>query len=70
MTERKPLRTIRQTAELLGLSEMSVWDLIRTGKLASVKIPSARGNGKRYMRRVEESEIDRFIKVHREPVSP
>jgi predicted DNA-binding transcriptional regulator AlpA len=61
MTDRKPLHTIRQTAELLGLSEMSVWDLIRTGRLASVKIPSARGSGKRFMRRVEDSEIERFI---------
>jgi excisionase family DNA binding protein len=69
MTEHKPLRTVRQAAELLGISEMSVWDLIRGGKLASVQIPSARGHGQRTMRRIEQSEIDAFIKRHRQPAT-
>lgn len=60
-----PLRTVRETAELLGVGETTVWELIRNGELISVKIPSGRGEGRRFMRRIEESEIQAFIERSR-----
>jgi excisionase family DNA binding protein len=66
MTQSQPLRTVDEAAGLLGISVTSVWDLMRSGKLASVAIPSARGHGKRSMRRIEQSEIDAFIERHRQ----
>lgn len=62
MTQQEPLLcTVQETATLLGFSERTVWDLIRSGKLASVSPPSAHGSGKRVMRRVKRTEIDAFI---------
>lgn len=65
MTQTALLHTVAETATLLGFSERTVWDLIRSGELASVAVPSATGRGKRAMRRVERSEIDAFISRNR-----
>jgi excisionase family DNA binding protein len=59
-----PLLTVAQAATQLGLSESSVWGLLRAGELASVEIPSATGDGKRVSRRISQAEIDAFIERH------
>lgn len=61
------LRTIPETAAQLGLSESSVWVLIRGDdpELASVPIKTGKGDGKRAARRVEQSEIDAYIARNR-----
>lgn len=48
----EPLRTVNEAASDLGLSRRTVYTLIQTGELRSLKIRGAR--------RVEESEIARF----------
>lgn len=42
MDTQAPLLTIKETARALNLSERSVWELIRLGKLRSTKILSTR----------------------------
>lgn len=61
----KPLHTVEEAAELLGVSVSTTWVLIREGALASIEIPSARGSGKRSMRRIEATEISAFIERNR-----
>jgi excisionase family DNA binding protein len=59
-----PLQTVAQAAVQLGLSESTVWALIRSGELASVELPSGRGGGKRGARRIRQAEVDAFIARH------
>lgn len=63
----QPLRTVAETAKLLGVSESTVWVLIRGDEpqLASVEIPSAKGAGRRSTRRIEDTEIQAFIARNR-----
>lgn len=71
MTQPEPLlHTVAETATLLGFSERTVWDLIKSGELASVTPRSATGRGKRAMRRVERAEIDAYIKRNRVATTP
>ena len=66
MTQAEPLLVdVKEAGVLLGVSETTVWVLIRSGQLASVKVPGASGRGKRYMRKVERDEIAAFIKRNR-----
>ena len=66
MTQAEPLLCdVNETATLLGVSETTVWVLIRSGQLASVKVPGSTGRGKRSMRKVERAEISAFIKRNR-----
>jgi excisionase family DNA binding protein len=48
-----PLRSVRQTAELCGISPWTVRSYIRQGKLRPVRI------GRRVL--IDEAEIERFI---------
>jgi excisionase family DNA binding protein len=59
-----PLLTVAQAAAQLGLSESSVWVLMRSGELPSVEIPSARGEGKRVSRRIRQADVDELIDRH------
>jgi predicted DNA-binding transcriptional regulator AlpA len=63
------LLTVPEAAKLLGLSESSLWTLIRTRKIATIAIPSARGT-QRAMRRIEWAEISAFIERNRVASSP
>jgi predicted DNA-binding transcriptional regulator AlpA len=64
------LRTVPEAAELLGISESSMWVLIRNREIDTVEIPSAKAKGStRKMRRVEQTAIDTFIKAHRAPAT-
>lgn len=49
----QPLRSVEQTAELLGISKWTVRSYIKTGKLNFVKL------GRRVL--VEEAELERFV---------
>lgn len=69
MTHTPLLCDVKETAGLLGVSETTVWTLIRSGQLASVKV-SVGGSSKRYLRKVERAEIDAFIGRHRVTASP
>lgn len=62
-----PLLTVAEAAEIMNTGERTVWDLIRTKKISSVGIPSARGRGERKLRRIRRSEIDRFLSEHTDP---
>jgi hypothetical protein len=51
MTQPEPLLCdVKETAGLLGVSETTVWVLTRGGQIASVKVPSGTGRGRRYTR--------------------
>ncbi len=67
------LHTVEQAAALLGISESSLWVLIRNHEIATVEIPSAKGSIRK-MRRIEQAAIDAFIAQHRaaarQPASP
>lgn len=52
-----PLLTIAQVAEVLQMSERTVYRLIKEGKLVAVQIPSEY----RTVTRVRESELDAFL---------
>ena len=64
--EKDPFRTVPEAAVLLGLSESTVWLLIRQRKITSIGIPSPWGKAQRKMRKIRQSEIDRFLKRHTE----
>ncbi len=53
------LVTIANAADQLGVSLRTVYELMSRGELASVKFPVGRA------RRIEQAEIDRFIKANR-----
>lgn len=59
--EREPL-TIPQAAARLGVQRDYVYKLIRNGVLGCIELP---GTGERTHRRVEQDELDRFLKDHR-----
>jgi excisionase family DNA binding protein len=57
------LLTITEVSQQLGLSKSVVYELMYTGDLRSVEIPSR--NGKQAMRRFEQAEVDAFVARHR-----
>ncbi|MGO9297272.1 MAG: helix-turn-helix domain-containing protein [Streptosporangiaceae bacterium] len=59
----KKMLSVEGTAEELGVSVRTVWDLIYRGDLDSVQIPSP--TGRRKMRRIERAALDRFIEANR-----
>jgi excisionase family DNA binding protein len=63
------LLTVKETADLLGLSETTVWTMIRKREIASVG-GTGRGQGQRQMRRIERSEALAWIKRNRTPATP
>lgn len=60
------LYTVPDAAQVMGISETTLWTLIRTRQIDSIAIPSAGGRGKRSMRRIERAVIDAFIAKHRQ----
>lgn len=60
------LYTVPDAAGLMGISEATLWTLIRNREIDSIAIPSAAGRGKRSMRRIERAVIDAFIAKHRQ----
>lgn len=52
------LLTVPDAAEALSVSENTVWNMIRTGELPSVKVRRAR--------RIESEAIDRYIADRRQ----
>jgi predicted DNA-binding transcriptional regulator AlpA len=63
------LLSVPEAAKRLGISESSMWVLIRNRAIETVEIPSAKAPGRKIMRRVEESAIDAFIATHRQPAA-
>lgn len=63
------MHTVAEAAQRLGISESSMWVLIRNQEIETVEIPSAKGRNARSMRRVEESAIERFKAAHRTPAA-
>ena len=52
------LLTIEEVADILRLQYMAVWKMVRSGKLASVKV----GNGKlRLKYRIRESDLNKML---------
>ena len=66
---RPALLTIAEAAPAMGISETTLWRLIRHHEITTVEIPSARGRGTRAMRRIETTEVDAFIKRNRVPAT-
>lgn len=66
-TQAPLLRTVKETAALLGFSESTVWHLIRSGQLASIAIdmPSHNARGLRKLRRIEQAAIDELLEQNR-----
>lgn len=60
------LITVAAAAEQLGISERTVYELMNAGELASIKIRP----GQTGPRRIEQTEIERFIKRNRVKSSP
>lgn len=56
------LVTVEDAAIKLGISERTVYELIRSGELVSVKLPPY---SKTAARRIEQSAIDEFISRNR-----
>jgi predicted DNA-binding transcriptional regulator AlpA len=69
MKNDSPLRTVPETAEILGVSQTTMWVLIRGNRIATIKIPSPSGRGRRHLIRIEQSAIDAFIKANRQPAA-
>ena len=63
------MHTVAEAAGLLGISESSMWVLIRNREIETVEIPSAKGANARKMRRISQAAINAFIKQHRVPAS-
>ena len=56
----RPLRSVEEAAELLGISKWTVRSYIKTGKLKPVRI------GRRIL--LAEDELERFVGVNQEQV--
>ena len=56
----RPLKSVEEAAELLGVSKWSVRSWIREGKLRAVRL------GRRVL--VEEAELERFIAASKPPL--
>lgn len=65
-----PLLTVPEAAEYSGLSESTIWVMIRNRQIESIGIPSARGRGERKQRRIRRSVLDKFLREHTEPAEP
>ena len=63
---RARLVTPADAAEQLGISLRTIYELMSTGALASIKIPPG---GKTSPRRIEQAEIDAFIDRNRVKVT-
>ena len=63
---RARLVTPADAAEQLGISLRTIYELMSTGALASIKIPPG---GKTSPRRIEQAEIDAFIERNRVKVT-
>jgi excisionase family DNA binding protein len=57
--------TVPEAATAMGMSERTLWELIRKRAIDSVAVPGPRGRGSRHMRFIEQATIDAFIKAHR-----
>lgn len=70
------LRTVAEAAAQLGIGKVKFYELIKSGELATVELPTP-GDGRarrrvgqagpRASHRVEEAEIDAFIERNRQP---
>lgn len=56
-----------EAAGRLGVSRRYLYDLINSGEIATVRLPSG---GTKPEHRIEESEIEAFIERHRQPATP
>jgi excisionase family DNA binding protein len=54
--------TVDEACEQLGIAKTKLYELMRTGELASVKLPPATEQSGR---RIEQAEIERFIDRNR-----
>ncbi len=61
------LVTVAVAAEQLGLSQRTVYELMNSGELASIKLPP---HTQQAARRIEQTEIDAFIKRNRQAAVP
>jgi excisionase family DNA binding protein len=56
------LYTVERACELLGVGKDKIYALMRSGELAFIKLPPGT---KRSGRRIERSEVERFLKQNR-----
>lgn len=60
------LLTVAEAYERLGVSRDKLYELMRTGELPFVKLPPYT---KQSGRRIEEAEVEAFIRRHRQTAS-
>ena len=53
-----PLRTVDQACEQLGVERSKLYELMRQGHIASIKLPPGTAQSGR---RIEQAELDAFI---------
>lgn len=72
MTQAPPdnqgLLRVVQAAAKLGVSRRKFMELIYTGQIETIRIPS-KTSGKPYEHRIEPAEIERFKDRHRQPAT-
>lgn len=62
-------RTVKEAAALIGISERSLWEVIRRGEIAVLRYGSARGRGARNITRLELAAIESYKARHRQPAA-
>ena len=71
MTDATPatpkLITVAEAMEQLGVGKVKIYELMSAGEIAYISMPP---HTKQASRRIEQSEIDAFIKRHRHAASP
>ena len=55
--DKKELLTVREVSEYLRVSESTVWNYIRAGKLKATRLTSGRTTGRTLIKRSEISKI-------------
>lgn len=71
--------TVTEACRQLGIAKKKLYELINSGEIASVVLPSPSGartprrvgdRGGKPGRRIEQGEIDAFIARNRQPATP